>query len=109
MVEGICDTGASGGSCIDQAVLAALPPSAYRVITREPSVCVGVNKTPVRVLGKIELNFGFDGELSRRREMFREEFFIVEDLISPIVIGLPFLQKYKAVLDLDSDMMFIGG
>ena len=90
-VAGIVDTGASGGNCVDEAVVAALPPTFYRVVTREPSVCVGVNKAPVRVLGRIEFTFGFEEELSRRKANFRDEFYVVKDLISPVVIGLPFL------------------
>ena len=46
-VEGIVDTGASGGNCLDKAVFSMLPPQTYKFVSTESSVCVGINKTPV--------------------------------------------------------------
>ena len=41
-------------------------------------------------------------------KLFREEFHIIETLIHPIVVGLPFLQKHRAILSLERDLLFIG-
>ena len=52
----IIDTGASGGNCLDKSVFNSLPVDKYRIISFKPSMCVGnINKTPVRVLGRILL------------------------------------------------------
>ena len=56
-VDGLCDTGAAGGNCLDQSVFNALPPERYRITSYQSSVCVGINKQPIRVLGKIMLDF----------------------------------------------------
>ena len=56
-VDGIIDTGASGGNCLDRAVFNAIPIEKYRITSFQSSVCVGINKMPVRVLGKISLDF----------------------------------------------------
>ena len=56
-VEGIIDTGASGGNCLDRSVFNAIPTEKYRITSFQSSVCIGINKTPVRVLGKILLDF----------------------------------------------------
>ena len=114
-IQGICDTGASGGNCLDESVFAALPSSCYRIVNQEPTVCVGVNKMPVRVSKKIEMTFTFKEAFTFKEGMphskasFRDEFLVVENLISPIVIGLPFLQRYKAVLDFESELLYMGG
>ena len=105
-VQGICDTGASGGNCLDASVFACLPSGSYRVITRTPSVCVGINKMPVKIQGKIMLDFSFENE-QQQRMSFREEFNLIENLINPVVIGLPFLQKHKAILSFERKMFFI--
>ena len=87
-VEGIIDTGASGGNCLDYTVFSAIPSEKYHVISSSPSVCIGINRTPVRVIGKILLEFQvkqqneFNGNVT-----FREEFNIIEQLVHPIVIG----------------------
>ena len=52
-VEGIIDTGASGGNCLDRSVFNAISTDKYRITSFQSSVCVGINKIPVRVLGKI--------------------------------------------------------
>ena len=85
----------------------SLPVEKYCIISYQPSVCVGINNTPVRVLGKILLDIHFKGP-SNPPQLFREEFHIIESLIHPIVIGLPFLRKHKAVLSLERDLLFIG-
>ena len=107
-IAGITDTGASGGNCLDKAIFNVIPHEKYRIITWQPSVCVGINKTPVRVIGKILLDFALkeNGEQGKT-ETFREEFNIIESLIHPVVIGLPFLQKHKAILSFETDSLFI--
>ena len=65
----------------------------------------------MRVLGKIMLDFQFkdcSGNGSNPPKLFREEFHIIETLIHPIVVGLPFLQKHRAILSLERDLLFIG-
>ena len=108
-IGGISDTGASGGNCVDKAVFNALPPEKYRIITWQTSICVGINKTPVRVIGKVLLEFTLQEEGPMGKiATFREEFNIIESLIHPVVIGLPFLQKHKAILDFGKDALIIG-
>ena len=110
-IDGIIDTGASGGNCLDKAVFNAIPVDKYRIVSYEPSVCVGIDRTPVRVLGRILLDFTFKGQRNdaiTRPQMFRSEFHIIDGLIHPIVIGLPFLQKHKAILSLERDLLYIG-
>ena len=40
--------------------------------------------------------------------MFREEFNIIESLIHPAVIGLPFLQKHRATLSFENYTLLMG-
>ena len=56
-IEGIVDTGASGGNCIDYTVFPALPREKYHVLSVTPNVCVGINKIPVRVIAKALIEF----------------------------------------------------
>ena len=110
-IDGIIDTGASGGNCLDKSVFNSLPFDKYRIISFKPSVCMGINKTPVRVLGRILLDIRFKGpghKESYPPRLFREEFHIIENLIHPIVIGLPFLQKHKATLSFERGSLFVG-
>ena len=102
------DTGAAGGNCLDKSIFNAIPVSKYRIISFEPSICVGINKCPVRVLGRILLDFTFTNPMNGTPQLFREEFHIIENLIHPVVIGLPFLQKFKAILSLDRDLLYMG-
>ena len=108
-IEGIIDTGASGGNCIDYTVFSALPKEKYHILSVTPSVCVGINKVPVRIIGKILLEFSLEDEnASNNCVTFREEFNVIEHLVHPIVIGLPFLQKHKAILSFEKDEIYIG-
>ena len=106
-VEGIVDTGASGGNCLDRGVFNALPAQKYRVTSFLSSVCIGINKCPVRILGKILLDFHLTS-LSGETRLFREEFNVIESLIHPAVLGLPFLQKFKATLSFENYTLLIG-
>ena len=106
--EGICDTGASGGNCIDQSVFSALPPGSYRYVSRVPSVCVGINKIPVKIVAKVMLHFHMIDDQQRHLN-FSEEFNIIENLIHPIVIGLPFLQKHGAIMSFEKETLFVKG
>ena len=83
-IEGICDTGASGGNCLDYSVFMALPVESYTVISRQTSVCVGIDKTPVRIVGKVLLNFSLRSDSNHHQIPFREEFNIIENLIHHI-------------------------
>ena len=111
LIDGIVDTGASGGNCLDKSVFNSLPVDKYRIISFKPSVCMGINKTPVRVLGRILLDIRFKSpgnKESNPLRLFREEFHIIENLIHPIVFGLPFLQKHRATLSFERGLLFIG-
>ena len=107
-IDGILDTGAGGGNCIDKAVFNALPVEKYRIISFKPSICIGVNKMPVRVLGQIMLDFSFKSMDSGESRQFREEFNVMENCLYPIIVGFPFMQKYKAILDFDHSTLILG-
>ena len=89
-IDGIVDTGASGGNCIDRSVFNSLPIEKYTITSFEPSICIGINRTPVRVLGKIMLDFQLTSTTGENKN-FWEIFNVIENLIHPTVIGLPFL------------------
>ena len=107
-IESICDTGASGGNCIDLSIFSALSPENYYIISTVPTVCVGINKVPVKIHGKVLLDFKFKHKNGPGHTLFREEFNLVENLIHPVVIGLPFLQKHKAILSFERDSIFMA-
>ena len=100
----LIDSGAEGGNCIDSSLLRILPPRSYRYVDCSTSVCLGINKCPVRIVGKVLIDF----QLGTPVQQFRAEFNVIENLVHPIVIGLPFLQKNKAILSFERDTLFIG-
>ena len=106
-VDGIIDTGAGGGNCIDRAVFNAIPLEKYRIVSFQPSVCIGINKTPVRVLGKIMLDFNLTSTTGETK-VYRDIFNVIENLIHPVVIGLPFLQQNRATLSFSNCTLLIG-
>ena len=103
-INALFDTGASGGNCIDKEIMKILPPTKAKLIHTRPAVCVGINKLPVRSCGEvlIEFNMGYPART------FKASFAIIENLIHPLVIGLPFLRENRAILDLDKDIMHLG-
>ena len=109
-IEGIVDTGASGGNCIDYTVFSALPREKYHILSVTPNVCVGINKIPVRIIAKALIEFSIKNENNPNQPdiKFREEFNIIQNLVHPLVVGLPFLQKHKAILSFENNEIYIG-
>ena len=71
---------------------------------------MGINKIPVRVIAKALIEFNIKNENNPNQPdiKFREEFNIIQNLVHPLVVGLPFLQKHKAVLSFENNEIYIG-
>ena len=85
-------------------MVALLSPTKVKLMHTHPTVCVGINKLPVKSCGEvlIEFNMGWPSKT------FKARFNVIDDLIHPIVIGLPFLRENRAILDLDREVVYFG-
>ena len=81
-----------------------LPPSRVRVVHMRPSVCIGINKIPIRSSGEVSIDFS----MGSPAKTFRANFAIIPNLIHPIVIGLPFLREQRAILSFENDAFYFG-
>ena len=73
-----------GESCINFSVFSVPPPGSYSVASPKPTICVGINKTPVKILGKILLDFALEGgKDGGDAVIFRLEINVIENLINP--------------------------
>ena len=81
-----------------------LPPSQVKFLNRKPSVCIGINKIPIRSVGEVSISF----KIGSPARVFRSRFLIIENLIHPIVLGLPFLRESRAILSFEKDAIFFG-
>ena len=85
-------------------MLKILPPSQVRVLNKSPSVCIGINKLPIRSVGEVSIAF----KIGSPAKAFCTRFFVIENLIHPIVLGLPFLRENRAILSFEKDSIFFG-
>ena len=76
IVNTLLDTGASGGNCIEASLVKILPPAKVRILHKNPSVCIGINKIPIRSVGEASILFSI-GSPTR---VFRARFLIIENL-----------------------------
>ena len=82
----LVDTGAEA-SGISLNMFHANPQLKHYVTDHKPATCVSVNKQTVRTVGSVVVPFHIGGKV------FHHKFFVVEDLIHPVVLGLDFLKK----------------
>ena len=73
-------------------------------MSKKPSVCIGINKIPIRSVGEVSIAF----KIGSPARVFRSRFLIIENLIHPIVLGLPFLRENRAVLSFERDELYFG-
>ena len=85
-------------------LLQLLPMNKVRIIHNRAAVCVSINKLPVRSSGEVMIDFSM-GNPARQ---FRAKFLVIESLIHPIVLGLPFLREQRGIISFEHDAVFFG-
>ena len=99
--QALCDTGATI-SCVSQAFLDKIP---RKFVKRLPScniVIHGVGNFQKRVREQVELSFTIDGR------KFTEKFYALPNSHN-VILGLSFLSKYKAIVNLSEAEITLDG
>ena len=89
---------------IDDSLVRILPPGSVKVIHTRPAVCMGINRIPIRSAGEVLITFS----MGCPAKTFRARFSIIENLIHPIVLGLPFMREQRAILSFENDTIYFG-
>ena len=92
-VQSLIDTGAKL-SCVSEELLHCNELFKNIKIRKSDRRAYGVNGEPVVTLGIIEAEFKIDDLI------FRHEFTVLRGLIHPMLLGMDFLVKYRARIDL---------
>ena len=97
-IQALIDTGADV-SGISQRTVEINPRLMQHIYRKEPRICVSVNKTPLRSPYSLLLPIHIEGKV------VHQELHVISNLIHPLLLGVDFLKKNKAVLNFGNDTM----
>ena len=95
-IQALIDTGADV-SGISQRMVEIDPRLRQYIHRREPRICVSVNKTPLRSPYSLLLPIHIE------RGVVHQELHVIPNLIHPLLLGVDFLKKNKAILNFGND------